>query len=229
MLETLQPWELLLKQILWTQLGDIRGKRILDFGSGTGVTACHFAANNDVTAVEPSEESVLSRWRKNDYTQYAGSTEVLRGFSAESFDVIFCHNVLEYAEDREAIVREFGRLLKPGGVLSIVKHNRPGRVMQMAVLLNEFERAEKLLEGKDDVASRYGAIRYYQDEDITAWCSSLRITRVCGIRTFWDLQQNQALHSDSDWQEKMINLELRVAELEPYRSIAFFHHILLTK
>lgn len=35
----LQPWECLMKRIVWKQLGDIRDKKILDFGSGIGVTA----------------------------------------------------------------------------------------------------------------------------------------------------------------------------------------------
>lgn len=229
MIEKLPPWEWLLKRILWEQLGEIRGKKILDFGSGIGVTACHFAAHNDVTAVEPCRQSIDERWVEHDYTQLLGSTEVLRAMEAERFDVIFCHNVLEYAEDREIIVKELGRLLKKGGVMSVVKHNRPGRVMQMAVLLNEFDRAKRLLEGKNDAASRYGTIRYFEDGDLSKWCEELRVERVLGIRTFWDLQQNQACHTDPEWQRKMIELELQVSEMEPYRSVAFFHHILLTK
>ena len=229
MMNTLLPWELLLKRIMWMQLGDIRDKKILDFGSGTGATACHFAALNEVTAVEPCRQSIDERWLEHDYTQLLGSTEVLKRLESESFDVVFCHNVLEYAEDREEIVKELGRLLKKGGLLSVVKHNRPGRVMQMTVLLNEFDRAKNLLEGKDDAASRYGTIRYYEDGDLSKWCEALRVERVLGIRTFWDLQQNQACHTDPEWQGKMIELEMQVSEMEPYRSVAFFHHILLRK
>ncbi len=33
-LTDLQPWECLMKRIVWKQLGDIRDKKILDFGSG---------------------------------------------------------------------------------------------------------------------------------------------------------------------------------------------------
>ncbi len=51
--------------------------------------------------------------------------------------------MLEYALDKEDIVNEFARILKPEGKLSIVKHNRSGRVMQMVVLLNDFERAHR--------------------------------------------------------------------------------------
>lgn len=57
-LDKLPVWEALLKKVLWTQLGQISSQRILDFGSGIGVTANHYAAGNAVVAVEPSEESV---------------------------------------------------------------------------------------------------------------------------------------------------------------------------
>lgn len=229
MLQNLPPWELLLKKIVWHQLGELQGKNILDFGSGIGVTADHYAANNEVLAVEPLEESAAHRWQEHPYRQIIGSMDALRQMGDETFDVILCHNVLEYATDRENIIREFHRLLKPDGFISVVKHNRPGRVMQMVVLLNEFEKAHDLLDGKDGTATQYGTIRYYEDLDITRWCSGLRIEKVFGIRTFWDLQQNQQCHKDAAWQEKMIEVELRVSELEEYRNVAFFHHLILRK
>ena len=136
---------------------------------------------------------------------------------------------MEYATDREEIVREFYRLLKPGGMLSLVKHNRPGRVMQMVVLLNEFDRAHNMLNGKSDAASKYGEIRHYEDEDVLKWCDGFKIEKVYGIRTFWDLQQNQEIQETAEWQDRMVEIETRVAELEPYRAIAFFHHVILKK
>lgn len=82
------------------------------------------------------------------YTQLFGGEELLAGFCDSSFDAIICHNVLEYvggSDKRTGILREFVRLLKPGGILSVVKHNRAGRVMQMAVLLDNLEEAEAIL------------------------------------------------------------------------------------
>ena len=137
----LQPWECLMKRIVWKQLGEIRDKKILDFGSGIGVTANYLAEHNDVTAIEPDGDSIKERWIDNQYTQTVGSTDELHKFDNETFDMIICHNVLEYAEDREDIVKEFARILKPNGKISIVKHNRAGRVMQMVVLLNDFGHA----------------------------------------------------------------------------------------
>ena len=228
-LDSLLHWEALLKKVLWTQIGQLSNQRILDFGSGIGVTADHYAEGNDVVAVEPSEESVQKRWDDHPYCQIVGSTDALRQILDESFDVIFCHNVLEYAPDREEILREFYRLLKPQGILSLVKHNRPGRVMQMVVLLNDFEKADALLNGEDGYSADYGTIHYYEDEDVMEWCDGFCIRETYGIRTFWDLQQNQQCHKDAEWQEKMVAAELRVSRLQPYRDVAFFHHLILEK
>ena len=52
--------------------------------------------------------------------------------------------------------------LKKDGVLSIAKHNRIGRVMQMAVLLDDFEKANALLDGENSTSSKFGSIRYYE-------------------------------------------------------------------
>ncbi|MCI8625773.1 MAG: methyltransferase domain-containing protein [Lachnospiraceae bacterium] len=225
----LPPWDSLMKRMVWRQLGDIRGKKVLDFGSGIGVTANYLAKYNDVIAIEPEETSVKNRWAENNYIQITGSTEELRKLDNKTFDWIICHNVLEYAADREEIVREFERILKPDGTISLVKHNRAGRVMQMVVLLNNFKHAYQLLEGNDGTSSQYGAIRYYEDVDIETWCENLKITKILGMRTFWDMQQNQEIHKDTEWQKNMLEMELRVSDLDEYKNIAFFHHLILKK
>ena len=225
----LPAWERLFKKIVWKQLGNIEGKKILDFGSGEGITANHFAKKNNVTAIEPSEEMLTNAWKDYEYTQIVGDVNALDTFNDDTFDVIICHNVLEYIDDKEAVVKALARVLKKDGILSIAKHNRAGRVMQMAVLLDEFEKANALLDGENSTASKFGTIRYYEDEDILKWEPGLKIIEVFGIRTFWDLQQNQEKHGNEEWQDKMMQLEMRVAQIPEYRDIAFFHHILLKK
>lgn len=215
--------------MIWKQLGLIKGKKLLDFGSGSGVTADHFARDNEVYAVEPSEEMLKTRVQTNDYTQLIGSTEQLAQLEAESFDVILCHNVLEYIEDRKPILNEFHRILKPQGILSVVKHNRLGRVMQMTVLLNDFDTANSLLDGKDGISKQFGTISYYADDDLTGWHSGFTVENIHGIRTFWDLQQNQEIQKDPDWQEKMLQIEERASDIDEFRRIAFLHHVILAK
>lgn len=217
----LSAWERLFKRIVWKQIGEIEGKRILDFGSGEGITANYFAEKNEVIAIEPSQEMLTNAWKDYQYTQIMGDVK--------TFDIIICHNVLEYVDNKEEVIKVLTRVLNQNGILSIVKHNRPGRVMQMAVLLDDFEKANAILDGKNSTASKFGTIRYYEDNDITKWEPQLTISANFGIRTFWDLQQNQQKHGDEDWQEKMMQLELRVSQMQEYRDIAFFHHLLLEK
>lgn len=225
----LPAWERLFKKIVWKQLGDMEGKKILDFGSGEGITANHFAEKNDVTAIEPSKEMLSNAWKDYEYTQIVGDVNALSAFKNETFDMIICHNVLEYIDDKAAVIKALARVLKKDGIISIVKHNRAGRVMQMAVLLDDFEKANEILDGKGSTASKFGTIRYYEDNDITKWEPQITISDILGIRTFWDLQQNQQKHGDEAWQEKMLQLELRVSQMREYKNIAFFHHLLLKK
>ncbi len=49
------------------------------------------------------------------------------------------------------------------------------------------------------------------------------------MRTFWDLQQNQEIQADPQWQEKMLQIEKRVSDIKEYQDIAFFHHLILEK
>lgn len=225
----LQPWEKLAKKITWEQLGDIKGKKILDFGSGLGITANHLAIHNDVVAIEPCEETINNRCCDNSYTQICGDIKSLKQFENHFFDVIICHNVFEYAHERKDIIKEFSRLLKNDGFISIIKHNVPGRVMQMVVLLNDFEHAEKLLKGENGKTESADLIHYYDDTDIEKWCNHLEIDKKMGLRTFWDLQQNQEIQKDLEWQRKMIEMELKVSEVREYQDIAFFSHLILKR
>ena len=112
MLRHLPVWEKLAKVIIWKQIGKLKGKTILDFESGTGITADYFAVTNTVIAIEPSEDMLAQQVNTNGYRQIIGSIDELKKLPSNSFDYILCHNVLEYADDREIIVGEFYSLLK---------------------------------------------------------------------------------------------------------------------
>ena len=222
-------WERLFKRIVWAQIGDLKGLSILDFGSGEGITADHYAENNSVTAVEPSEEMLSSAWKDHEYKQIIGDVSALSEFADHTFDFIICHNVLEYIDDKQRTVNELARVLKQDGRLSIVKHNRNGRIMQMVVLLNNFDQANNLLDGQNSNAQQFGTIKYYDDSDISNWCRGLVLQQTYGLRTFWDLQQNQEIQKDEEWQKKMINIEMRVSQNPDFQRISFFHHLIFEK
>ena len=140
-----QPWGQIYYDILFAQLKDIKGKRVLDFGSGFGLVANHLAKDNEVLAVEPNQEMVALRAKDHPYQQLVGSLEQLASLEDASFEVILCHNVLEYVEDRKVVLKAFTRLLKPGGLISIVKHMRLAASCRRVVFENDTQKALDLL------------------------------------------------------------------------------------
>lgn len=222
-----QPWGQLYYDILFEQLQDIKGKRVLDFGSGFGLVANHLAKENQVLAVEPNEEMVALRTQDYSYQQLVGSLDQLASLEDASFDVILCHNVLEYVENRKAVLKEFTRLLKPGGMLSIVKHNEVGRVLQTVVFENDTRKALALLAGQDLETHSMGLAQAY-NLDAAFVDLGLEVQNYQGIRVFYGLQDNR-FKGQEGWRESMLEMELAVCQEPPYRDMAFFQHYWLTR
>jgi SAM-dependent methyltransferase len=222
------PWGRLFYRLIWHNL-NFKGKKILDFGSGFGVTANHLAKCNDVTAVEPNSELLEHRIRDNHYEQIMGNIDNLKGLDNGSFDVILCHNVLEYIENRAELIAEFHRLLKKDGILSIVKHNKNGKIMHKAVFENNIDEAMALLNGENAISQNFGTINEYEIEDLKD-CLAERfvLDKVYGIRTFFGIQPN-SFKCEPDWEEKMFMLECAVESDTAYSNVSFFQHLQLKK
>lgn len=222
-----EPWGKLFYLCVWKQIPEMYGKKILDFGSGFGITAEYLSENNDVIAVEPSEDMIKIGVKKDiKFRQITGGLEALRQFKDESFDCIFCHNVFEYVEDRGVILEEFRRLLKKDGFVSVIKHNKAGRIMQKAVFDYDIDAVKALLNGERNTSKNFGEIKHYEDADLQI--SGFQIEKNYGICAFYGLQENKIKYQNG-WSETMLDIEMSVSENEVFRSIAFFHHIILRK
>ena len=223
------PWGLLFYKIVWDQLGTLKDKKILDYGSGFGVTANYFAAENEVIAIEPNEDMISLRYEDHAYKQLRGTLEALKQEPNGKYDVIICHNVLEYVEDRESLLAEFNRVLKRDGLISVVKHNKLGKIMQKAVLEYKVDEAMTLLDNEDVKSSNFGTIRIYDNEEIEMYSDgALKIDDYYGVRIFFALQNND-LKVKPGWLEEMFALERKADQIPQFRDIAFFHHLIIKK
>lgn len=220
------PWGKLFYNIIWHNL-KFEGKHVLDFGSGFGITADYLATKNDVVAVEPNEDMIAYRFCENTYQQIVGGIEQLRQMQDASFDIILCHNVLEYLDNRDELFVEFKRLLKPEGFLSIVKHNRAGKVMQKAVFEYKVDETLNLLHNGDAISVNFGAVNEYENDELEKFADgAFKIDKVYGVRIFFGLQRNE-LKTEEDWLENMYKLECTAEAIPEFRDIAYFQHVIL--
>jgi SAM-dependent methyltransferase len=104
----------------FARLGDVRGKRVLDYGCGHGMAAVVLARRGAVvTACDLSAGYVaeaLARARANGVAVAGVQADGQRlPFGDESFDAVWGHAILHHL-DVPAAARELGRVLRPSGV-----------------------------------------------------------------------------------------------------------------
>lgn len=229
-----QPWGRMFYEMIYRQLqlSDSPELDILDYGAGFCVTANHYAEHHNVTAIEPNAEMRDLRVNDNEYSLLSGGSELLKNIADEEYDVVICHNVLEYADNKAEILKELSRIVKPGGKLSIVKHNLKGRILSNAVLKDEPESALELLNNSfDNAQNMFGNRDTYDNNFLLKYSDDFGLTceNILGIRTFFALSSNNKIKHTDMWYKNMLELEMKVCNMDEYKNIAFFNHLIFTK
>lgn len=92
--------------------------KILNVGSGTGATVPLLERFGQVTNVEVSDEAIALSKEK-------GITDIIKvdgiklPIKTNSYDVVVAFDVLEHIEDDQGALKEWWRVMKPGGTLMI--------------------------------------------------------------------------------------------------------------
>lgn len=124
------PWRVPYFQRILLQLKiDPNRKRALDVGCGGGLLAEEFAAMGfEVTGIDPSDKSLEAA--RAHAARCGLSIDYRLGygdklpFEDESFDVVYCCDVLEHIRDWDAVIGEIARVLKRSGVFFYDTINR---------------------------------------------------------------------------------------------------------
>ena len=228
------PWGRMFYDLLFHQLNIPQAPklRVLDFGSGLGISSNHYAKWHDVTAVELNNDMINNSIKDNSYNQIHGGLDILSTLNDSSYDVVLCHNVLEYIEDKEPVLYDLLRVLKTGGELSLIKHNHAGKVFGYAVFNNEPETALTALKDKTTDKTNFIGKQYlYSNDDVLFWVNKFNssIKNLFGLRTFFGLGQDNDIKYSDEWYQNMLKLEYSVSTEVEYANVAYYNHILIEK
>ena len=209
----------------------------LDLGCGTGAIAVRLARlGHRVTLLDASvpmldfakraarEAGVSDRvaLKHGDATQFANL------FRAESFDVILCHNILEYVDDPGAVLRSAARALRdPSSVISVLVRNRAGEVLKAAIQDGDLAATENNLTAEWGHESLYGGrVRLFTAESLRAMLleSALAVTAERGVRVMSDYLPPGV--SRSDEYKRILELERKLGRRLEFAAVARYTHCL---
>lgn len=116
------------------------GCRILDVGGGTGALArrLHDEMGADTTVLDPTPQMLRYVPDEGPVNKVRGTAEAMP-FAEDSFDAIIVTDAFHHFRDQPGAVREFARVVRPGGGVLILDLDPTSWYMRLIVL------AEKLL------------------------------------------------------------------------------------
>jgi S-adenosylmethionine-dependent methyltransferase len=214
-----------------------RSLHALDLGCGTGAVAVRLARLGlHVTLLDASEAMLdfakhaaqeAGVWERialkhRDTSQFANL------FPAESFDVILCHNILEYVDDPCAVLRSAARVLRdPSSIISVLVRNQAGEVLKAAIHDGDLAATEHNLTAEWGNESLYGGrVRLFTAESLQAMLheSSLAVTAERGVRVLSDYLPPKV--SRNYEYERILELERKLGKRPEFAAIARYTHCL---
>jgi len=208
-----------------------RSLRGLDLGCGTGATAVRLArlgihmtlldsssAMLDIAKRAAREAGVDGRIALN----HGDAAQVANLFPAGSFDVVLCHNILEYVDDPVAVLRGAARAMRDSSaILSVIVRNQAGEVLKAAIQAGDLAAAEQNLTAQWGHESLYGGkVRLFTAESLQALLmeASLAVTAKRGLRVVSDyLPPRVSVSAEYD---RIFELELKLGRRPEFAAVA---------
>jgi S-adenosylmethionine-dependent methyltransferase len=171
----------------------------LDVGCGTGATAIRLACLGVHVTLLDSSQSMLDIAKRaaqesgvidNVTLRYGDASQLGSLFPPEAFDVILCHNTLEYVDDPMVVLRgAAGALRDSSAILSILVRNRAGEVLKAAIQAGDLAAAERNLTaewGQEPLCG--GKVRLFSPDSLRAMLEAVPLAPLAerGVRVLAD-------------------------------------------
>ena len=203
----------------------------LDLGGGTGATAVRLARLGiHVTLLDSSQAMLDIAERTVQEAGVADKVELKHGdamwlanlFHEASFDVILCHNVLEFLDDPIPVLCGAAHALRDSSaILSILVRNRAGEVLKAAIQAGDLAAAENNLAAEWVQESLYGGrVRLFTSDGLHAMLREASLATIAerGVRVLADYLPSRI--SRSAEYERILALERKLSGLPEYSAVA---------
>lgn len=215
----------------------INSLRALDLGCGTGVASIRLARLGiHVTLLDSSpamlglaEQTIVETGVLDKTTVKNGDALQLTDiFQRRSFDVILCHNLLEYVDEPVNVLRGAASVMRDSSaILSILVRNQAGEVLKAALQTGDLAAAEYSLTAEWGEESLYGdKVRLFTPETLEGMLkdASLTITAQRGVRVIADYLPAQI--SRTVEYDRIFALERRLGRRLEFFAVARYMHCL---
>ena len=145
------------------QLGELRGKSLLDLGCGAGENSVYFASKGAhcvAADYSPGMVEVALKLAEANAVQLEG--RVINAMEIDypdhSFDIVYASNLLHHIPDPRLTIREAHRILRPGGQLCFwdpLKHNP---------VINVYRRIATKVRTEDETPLDIEIVRFVQSQ-----------------------------------------------------------------
>jgi S-adenosylmethionine-dependent methyltransferase len=209
----------------------------LDLGCGTGAAAVRLARLGiHVTLLDfsPAMLDIANRAAREAgvtdkvVLQDGDVTQLENLFHARSFDVILCHNILEYCDDPSAVLHAAARALRDSSaILSVLVRNQAGEVFKAAIQAGDLAAAENGLTAEWGQESLYkGRVRLFTSDSLRAMMAEASLAAIAerGVRVLADYLPPRVSRT-ADY-ERIFELERKLGRRPEYAAVSRYTHCL---
>jgi S-adenosylmethionine-dependent methyltransferase len=172
--------------------------RALDLGGGTGWASLQLARMGfEVVLLDSCEEMLAVARQQAEASSTTGGISFCHAdagrlpelFEAGYFNVVVCHNLLEYLENPSIVVRHVARVLREDAVVSLLVRNRAGEVLRAAIDSADCKLAKANLSADTVTDTLFGEpVRIFAPEYVRCVLSEagMKVIAERGVRVFSD-------------------------------------------
>lgn len=211
--------------------------KILDAGGGTGFYSFPMALKDHEVFILDISGGMLREARgKGKMRKVSDRIVTIRSdmenicFLGENFDVVLCHLAFSHLSNPIGALREFSRVLKKEGILSLVVENKAFFSVVEAFKGN-IQEALKRLKSKELIVSicSLPKIRAFEKQELINMCSAAGFKTIkvigLGITDYLQLCWKEPIKES----EELARLEKELAETEGWNSVGRFLFLICKK